>query len=81
LVKCPYFTLEYLHYREPFTCGGMGGMQVIMVLHGRGRLWTADGVWQLKVGDTLLLPADLPSLACHPEGELGLLLSSLPGNR
>jgi mannose-6-phosphate isomerase len=78
LVNCRYFTLEYLHYHEPFTCGTAGVLQVLMVLHGRGRLWTGEGVWQLTPGDTLLLPASLGALTCHPEGNLGLLLSTLP---
>jgi mannose-6-phosphate isomerase len=78
LVRCPYFSLEYRRYSEPFTCGGSGALQVLLVLHGRGRLWTGEGVWQLTAGDTLLLPAALDSLACHPEGDLGILLSTLP---
>jgi mannose-6-phosphate isomerase len=78
LVNCSYFALEYLRSSEPLTCGGSGGLQVLLVLHGHGRLWTGEGVWQLSTGDTLLLPAALDSLACHPEGDLGLLLSTLP---
>jgi hypothetical protein len=78
LVRCPYFSLQYRCYREPFTCGGSGALQVLLVLHGRGRLWTGEGVGQLSVGDTLLLPAALDALACHPEGDLGMLLSTLP---
>jgi mannose-6-phosphate isomerase len=80
LVKCDYFTLEYLHFHGPFTCGSAGVLQVMLVLHGRGRLWTSEGVWRLAPGDTLLLPAALGALACHPEGSLGLLLSTLPPN-
>jgi mannose-6-phosphate isomerase len=78
LVRCPYFILEYLRQSEPFTCGGAGCLQVLIVLHGSGRLWTGEGVWDLTPGDTLLLPAALDTLACHPEGDLGILLSSLP---
>lgn len=77
LAQCPYFNLEYLHCREPFSCGS-GVLQVLLVLHGRGRLETSAGEWKLVPGDTLLLPAALDSLTCHPDGEWGLLLSSLP---
>jgi mannose-6-phosphate isomerase len=77
LVQCPYFTLEYLHYREPFTQKG-GSLQVLLVLHGRGRLESARDERPLVPGDTLLLPAALDALTCHPQGDLGLLLSSLP---
>ncbi len=78
LVHCPYFALEYLHYSEPFTCGTDGVLQVLLVLHGRGRLWTSEGVWQLTPGDAFVLPAALGALTFHPEGNLGLLVSTLP---
>jgi mannose-6-phosphate isomerase len=80
LVECKYFTLEYLHSDELFTCGTAGVLQVMLVLHGRGRLWTSEGIWPLVPGDTLLLPAALGALTCHTEGSLGLLLSTLPKN-
>jgi quercetin dioxygenase-like cupin family protein len=52
-------------------------MQVLIVLHGRGRLETGADEWPLAPGDTLLLPAAVDALTCRPEGELGLLLSIL----
>jgi len=78
LVRCPYFTLEYLRQSDPFPCGGTGFLQVSLVLHGRARLRTGEGVWELTPGDTLLLPASLGPLVCQPEGDLGILLSTLP---
>jgi hypothetical protein len=53
-------------------------MQVLLVVHGQGRLWTGEGVWELAPGETLLLPAALDVLTCYPEGDLGILLSTLP---
>jgi mannose-6-phosphate isomerase len=78
LVSCPFFLLEYQRQSEPFPCGGSGAMQVLLVLHGYGRLQTGEGVWELTPGDTLLLPAALGPLVCQPEGEIGTLLSTLP---
>jgi mannose-6-phosphate isomerase len=78
LVKCPYFTLEYLHQREPFRCGGSGAVQVMLVLRGRARLETSEGTWSIGRGDTLLLPAALDALICQPEGAVDLLLSTYP---
>jgi mannose-6-phosphate isomerase len=78
LVECPYFSLEYLRQSEPFPCGGTSRLQVLLVLHGRGRLQTGEGEWELVPGDTLLLPAALDTLTCCPEGDLGILLSTLP---
>jgi mannose-6-phosphate isomerase len=81
LVACPYFTLEYLRQSEPFSCAGVGRLQVMLVLHGHGRLRTGEGVWELAPGDTLLLPAALDALTCRPDGDLGILLSTLPDDR
>ncbi len=78
LVHCAYFTLDYFRSGRLFPCGGEGRLQVLLVLHGRGRLETGEGVWELRRGDTLLLPAALDSLACSPEGDLGILLATLP---
>lgn len=78
LVQCSYFTLEYVHQREPFVLGGHGVLQVALVLHGRGRLDTPEGTTPIAAGDTLLLPAALPALTCQPEGALDVLLSTLP---
>jgi mannose-6-phosphate isomerase len=80
LVSCPYFILEYHRKNEPFPCGGSGCMQVLLVLHGHGRLRTGEGVWKLTPGDTLLLPAALGPLNCQPDGDLGILLSTLPSD-
>jgi mannose-6-phosphate isomerase len=77
LVSCSYFTLHYLRDVQPVVLGGSGQMQVVMVLHGRGRLDAEDPI-ALAPGVTLLLPASCPALECRPDGPLGLLLSTLP---
>lgn len=78
LVECRYFTLDYIRQSEPFWCGGVGRMQTAVVLHGEGRLETAEGVQELRPGDTLLFPASLSRLHCQPHTSLGLLLATLP---
>jgi mannose-6-phosphate isomerase len=75
LVKCPYFTLDYLQEAEPFRCGGAGRLQAAVVLSGRGR-W-ADGE-EVRAGQTWVLPAALPAVECVPDGPLALLLAALP---
>jgi mannose-6-phosphate isomerase len=78
LVRCRHFVLDYLRDARPFTVGGGGQVQVLIALHGRGRLETPNGPVPLRPGDSLLLPAALPATECRPEGPLGLLLSTLP---
>jgi mannose-6-phosphate isomerase len=78
LVRCRYFGLEYVRQSAPFTLGGLGRLQVALVLYGGGRLDGADGERQLRVGDAWLLPAELPPVACLPDEVLGILLATLP---
>jgi mannose-6-phosphate isomerase len=77
LVECDYFTLDYIQNRESFVCGG-GSLQALFVLHGRGELRCGDHRENLTPGATLLLPAALEGVDCHPDGPLGVLLSTLP---
>jgi mannose-6-phosphate isomerase len=79
LVQCPYFTLEYLFSRRPVALNG-GAVQVLLVLHGRGRAQSGVDELPLAPGDTLLLPASLDAVTCLPDDDLGLLLAALPEN-
>ena len=77
LVSCRYFTMEYIRQIEPFPCGGER-MQVLIVAHGRGAIDGPAGRFDLRTGDSLLLPAAVAPLECRPDGSLGLLLVRLP---
>jgi mannose-6-phosphate isomerase len=78
LVECDYFTLDYIRSDCPFDFGGDGVLHAMIVLHGGGRLSHGEEMHPLRAGDTLLLPAALERVSCHPDGEVGILLSSLP---
>jgi mannose-6-phosphate isomerase len=78
LVRCPYFTLKHLQANKAFTFGGMGRMQVVLPLDGKGRLETPAGGEAIVRGQVWLLPAAMPTTNCVPEGELTALVASLP---
>jgi mannose-6-phosphate isomerase len=78
LVRCSGFHLDYLRQVRPFPCSGTGLLQALVVLHGRGSLRGAEGFHVFGAGETLLLPASLDEVWCHPEGPLGVLLVTLP---
>jgi hypothetical protein len=78
LVRCPGFHLDYLRQARPFPCSGTGLLQALVVLHGRGSLRGPEGFHVFGAGETLLLPASLDEVWCHPEGPLGVLLVTLP---
>lgn len=77
LVDCPFFVLDYRRQESPFTLGE-GRMQVVIGLHGKGIIETAEGPLKLTVGDSLLLPAAMEPHLVKPLGPLGLLVASLP---
>jgi mannose-6-phosphate isomerase len=79
LVRCRYFHLEYIADAVPFSCGGAGALQTLIVLSGRGRLEEADGEEELREGQAWVLPAAAPAVRLHPEPGLACLLATLPG--
>jgi mannose-6-phosphate isomerase len=74
LTKCRYFQIDYICEKAPFALGGVGRLQALLVLHGKGRL----GRDAVTAGDTLLLPASMRPRTCEPDGPLSLLLAALP---
>jgi len=78
LVNCPYFELEFLETSEPMPLGGSGRMQVLLAVQGKGSLETSEGTEELVAGQTLLLPADMPTVWCKPNPTLAILQSSPP---
>jgi mannose-6-phosphate isomerase len=78
LVRCPQFHLDYVQSQEPFGFAGIGRMQVLIVLRGRGRLSGADTEETLSPGQVWLLPATLSSIWCRPEKSLAVLICTLP---
>jgi mannose-6-phosphate isomerase len=78
LLTCRHFHLDYLRQVRPFPCAGTGLLQVMIIAHGWGSLRSPAGTQRLGPGATLLLPACLPEMWCHPEGPLGVLMATLP---
>jgi mannose-6-phosphate isomerase len=77
LVQCPYFDLEYIQTRQPFPCGDMSQLQVLIVLQGNGQWDGPECAEELCAGQAWVLPACLPALECVPQPELRFLLGSL----
>jgi hypothetical protein len=53
-------------------------MQVLLAVQGKGSLETSEGTEELVAGQTLLLPAEMPTVWCKPKPSLAILQSSLP---
>ena len=78
LVQCPFFELTYLRTDQPVPFGGVGRLQALLILQGRGR-WHGSGcAEEMKLGEVWVLPASLPALECRPEPTLTMLLCNLP---
>jgi mannose-6-phosphate isomerase len=78
LVQCPFFELTYLRTDQPIPFGGVGRLQALLILQGRGR-WHGSGcAEEVKLGQVWVLPASLPAQECRPEPTLTMLLCNLP---
>jgi mannose-6-phosphate isomerase len=78
LVRCPYFALDFLTGAEPWTCGGEGSLQLLIVVRGGGVLETSYGTEDVRVGQAWVLPAATPPVQCRPHEALAALVCTLP---
>ncbi len=78
LVRCPYLDWDYVRHGEPFTCGGEGLLQLLIILRGKGSLVTPAAQEELEAGQAWLLPASMPPLWIEPKSDLAALLCSWP---
>jgi mannose-6-phosphate isomerase len=79
LVRCRYFHLDHVAGGEPFTWGGTGALQALVVLSGRGSLESSHGTEPLSPGQAWVMPAAAPPAQVRPEPWLSGLLCTLPG--
>jgi hypothetical protein len=70
--------LDYAENVEPFSVGGQGRLQALLVLAGKGRLVLNYSEEVLTPGQVWLLPAALRAAECRPDGGLAVLCSTLP---
>jgi len=78
LVKCPFFELEYRWETEPYSCGGDGVFQVMIVVRGGACLTGFGGEEELRTGQTWILPAAMSRSVCQPDPGVGILVCTLP---
>lgn len=78
LVECPFFLLDYERIGRTYSWGGMGGVEVAVILGGQGQLVTRTMTEPLRAGQAWLLPSSAPACRLEPEPTLELLLCRLP---
>lgn len=78
LTECRYFHLDFRRDLAPFTIGGQGRLQLLIVVAGQGQLDTPVGSDQLTAGQVLVLPAAQKPAQCRPEVSLSSLVCTLP---
>jgi mannose-6-phosphate isomerase len=79
LVRCRYFHLDHVAGATPFAWGGVGVLQALVVLSGRGSLEAGHGSEPLGPGQAWVMPAAAPPAQVRPEPLLSCLLCTLPG--
>ena len=78
LIRCPFFELTYMSARELIPFGGIGRLQALVILQGRGHWQDSACSEEVKLGQVWVLAASLPRLECRPEPNLTMLLCTLP---
>jgi mannose-6-phosphate isomerase len=78
LVRCGYFHLDHVSGSEPFTVGGTGALQMLLVLGGRGWLDGSGGAEPLTAGQAWVLPAGGLAVPVRPHLWVSCLLCTLP---
>ena len=73
LVHGDYFAIDRCSHVAPFELHGGPSCRIMMVVHGRGRLFQSDGIFDLRPGSTVLVPAASQPAMCIPEREMTVL--------
>jgi mannose-6-phosphate isomerase len=77
LVRCPFFVVDYVEATKPLACGGLGCLQAVIVVRGRGRLGTDEPQEPLGPGQTRVFPASMAAAKLVPDPYLGFLICTL----
>jgi mannose-6-phosphate isomerase len=73
LVDCRYFTLDRTTGRAPFPVGAAGRCRAVVCVGGSGELGWRGRRYPVKVGDTVLLPAEVGEATFAPAGDAVVL--------
>jgi len=73
LVSCDQFVLNRHIAERPFVVEPNGSFRALVALQGSATIWTRGYETQLRLGQSLLVPADCPALTVEPIEELTLL--------
>jgi len=80
LVDCPAFSLSRITLdRRPWAADTRGSFAALVVLEGTARLAAADGIMDIRAGDTVLVPADAGEYALEQPERLTVLAAAPPG--
>lgn len=78
LVRCPHFVIRRYAGTAPVSIRGEGEFHILMMLRGSAEVSCGGFVESLRMGETLLVPADSPEILVAPREEMALLDAFLP---
>jgi len=82
LVECPYFTTNKLHYTEAVTRNHrqLDTFVIYVCIEGRLSMYYEGGSIEVKMGDSILVPANMTKVRLEPHGHFKLLESYISKN-
>ena len=78
MFRCEFFTVERLTGEGPFTVGAPDAMRVLVALSGGGTMQLFDELYEVRQGDTYVIPASVGELEFKPEGKAVLAEVAVP---
>jgi mannose-6-phosphate isomerase len=78
LFDCEHFTLRRHRAKSPFTVGSSGAPRVLVCIAGKGHVTHNGADFHFSTAAVLLLPAEVGSCLCRPNGSVELLEISIP---
>lgn len=78
LVACPYFRLWRHDACESFHLGAAHECRIVIAVAGSATVTHGNNEYRLRLGDPLMLPADVGICDCRPHGAVTILECGLP---
>jgi mannose-6-phosphate isomerase len=73
-----HFILWRTQTGAPFTAGAEDVPRILVCVGGKGEIVHDGANYPIKMGDTVLLPAEIDEVTCIPDGHINLLEIAIP---
>jgi mannose-6-phosphate isomerase len=73
-----HFILWRTQTSDKFTAGALDVPRILVCIGGKGDIVSEGAKYPIKMGDVVLLPAEIDEVSCIPQGDINLLEIAIP---